>query len=91
MGCVRGLLLIVIILLHLPFSCRGGSLIRGALNNFLNFTDKVSTQPVEAKSWYKFIPIPSIKAKYFIPGPFQPEYTETPFNQKVCFFFNQPY
>lgn len=58
--------------------------IRGILDKFITTADRLALETHEAPAWFRFIPVPSIKAKYFIPGPFQHPNAETPFKRKVC-------
>lgn len=53
------------------------------LTRLLKLADTAEREHV-APSWFKLVPIPSIKAKYYIQGPFQSPTAETPFKRRVA-------
>lgn len=62
----------------------GGQIARLPFLHKLLRVAQLDVTPHEAPSWFKLIPLPSIKGKYFIPGPFQSPNAETPFTRRVA-------
>lgn len=77
------MLFVVLIMVSFVLPSNSGVLLKGILQKFVTVTDQIASTPHEAPDWFKLLPIPSIKAKYFIPGPFQPIDSQTPFKRNV--------